>query len=131
MQPLKFILKMNSYKDLEIFQLALNLFYESHRLSLFLPKYETYELGSQLRRAADTVVTNIVEGYGRRKYKADFIRFIVFAHSSCLETYHHLEKIKTLYNDTEQKANDLQKKYDRLGKRIFAFEKYVESHWLV
>ena len=34
----------------------------------------SYELGSQLRRSSDSVVYNIVEGYGRRKYKADFIR---------------------------------------------------------
>jgi four helix bundle protein len=45
-----------------------------------------YELGSQLKRSSDSVVSNIVEGYGRRRYKADFIRFLVFSYASCLET---------------------------------------------
>jgi len=32
-------------------------------------------LGSQIRRSADSVVSNIVEGYGRRMYKAEYVRF--------------------------------------------------------
>ena len=42
---------MNSYKDLDIYQISLSLFYEVHPASLLLPKYELYELGSQLRRS--------------------------------------------------------------------------------
>ncbi|KDN53974.1 four helix bundle protein [Flavobacterium seoulense] len=67
-----------SYKDLEIYVNSMNLFLKLHPQTLKLPKYELYELGSQLRRSSDSVVSNIVEGYGRRKYKADFIRFLVF-----------------------------------------------------
>lgn len=39
-------------------------------------KHEMYELGSQLRRSSDSVTTNIIEGYGRKRYKADFIKFL-------------------------------------------------------
>lgn len=53
---------MKSYKDLDVYNLGLELFYLSHSCSLKLPKYEMYELGSQLRRSADSVPTNIVEG---------------------------------------------------------------------
>ena len=56
-----------SHKDLEIYNDALNLFFETHKTSLKLPKYELYELGSQIRRSADSMVSNIVEGYGRGK----------------------------------------------------------------
>ncbi|MCX6171922.1 MAG: four helix bundle protein [Flavobacterium sp.] len=49
-------------------------------MSLLLPKYELYELGSQLRRSSDSIVTNIVEGYGRKRYKSDFIKFLVYSH---------------------------------------------------
>lgn len=84
---------MNSYKDLDIYKISLNLFYEVHPATLLLPKYELYELGSQLRRSFDSVVSNIVEGYGRKRFKAEFIRFLVFSHSSCMETKAHLEKI--------------------------------------
>ena len=56
---------MSSYRDLDVYNISLELFYIVHPVSLKLPKYELYELGSQLRRSSDSVVTNIVEGYGR------------------------------------------------------------------
>ncbi len=43
---------MSSYKNLEIYKIGLELFYQTHPASLKLPKREMYELGSQLRRSA-------------------------------------------------------------------------------
>ena len=60
---------MKSYRDLEIYKKGFSLFLETHKMSLRLPKYELYELGSQLRRSSDSVITNIVEGYGRKRYQ--------------------------------------------------------------
>lgn len=116
-----------SYKDLAIYKESLELFYEVHPLSLKLPKYELYELGSQLRRSADSVVSNIVEGYGRNRYKAEFIRFLVFSWSSCLETANHLEKLKTLYPDIFSENYII--KYNVLSAKIYNFIKYVEQNW--
>lgn len=66
---------MKSYNDLDIYQISLALFFKVHPASLLLPKYELYELGSQVRRSSDSVVSNIVEGYGRKRYKAEFFDF--------------------------------------------------------
>ena len=63
------------------------------------------------------------------KYKADFIRFLVFSHSSCLETINHLEKIHHLYKDTIKNNQELIKSYDDLGGKIYNFIKYVEQNW--
>ena len=120
---------MNSYKDLDIYKIALTLFYEVHPASLLLPKYELYELGSQLRRSSDSVVSNIVEGYGRKRYKADFIRFLVFSHSSCLETKAHLEKLNYLYQGLIPDNLKFINEYDILGAKLFTFIKYVEENW--
>ena len=120
---------MNSYYDLDIYKISLSLFYQVHPASLLLPKYELYELGSQLRRSSDSVTTNIVEGYGRKRYKADFIRFLVFSHSSCLETKNHLDKIDNLYKGTIPNNDELISQYDVLGAKIFTFIKYVEENW--
>ena len=65
-----------------------------HKMSLTLPKFEMYEEGSQIRRSSKSVKSNIVEGYGRRKYKADYIRFIIYALSSNDETLDHLETLR-------------------------------------
>ena len=88
---------VTTYKDLDVYKDALSLFFECHRLSKILPKHELYEQGSQLRRAADSVVSNLVEGYGRRRYKADYIRFLVIGHASILEVQCHVEKIANIY----------------------------------
>lgn len=66
--------------------MAYQLAIEIHYLSLILPKYELYEQGSQIRRSSKSVKDNIVVGYGRKKHKNDFIRFLVYAQSSCDET---------------------------------------------
>lgn len=86
-----------------------------------------YEIGSQIRRSSQSIKDNIVEGYGRRKYKADFIRFLIIAHGSLLETISQLEMITELYQLEE--ASDLTHEYDQLGKMIFQFEKYVQNNW--
>ena len=88
---------MKSYKDLAIYNLSLDLFYKTHQISLKLPKYELCELGSQIRKSSDSVPTNIVEGYERKRYKADFVKFLTYSHASNLETLCHFEKIQVLY----------------------------------
>jgi four helix bundle protein len=65
-----------SYKNVGIWQLAKELATEIHKMTLNLPKFEMYEEGSQIRRSRKSIRSNIVEGYGRRIYKNEFIRFI-------------------------------------------------------
>jgi hypothetical protein len=50
-----------NYRDLEIYRLSHKLAVEVHKASLKLPRFEIYEEGSQLRRAAKSIPTNIVE----------------------------------------------------------------------
>lgn len=118
-----------SYKDLDIYKLSIQLFIKTHRFSLKLPRYELYELGSQIRRASDSVNSNIVEGYGRNRYKFDFIKFLTYSHSSNDETVNHLRKIKVLYPQFENEVTLLIDDYDKLGGKINKFIRYVEKHW--
>lgn len=118
-----------SYKDLDIYSISMDLFVALHPKTLKLPKYELYELGSQLRRSSDIVVSNIVEGYGRRKYKADFIRFLVFSHASCIETINHIYKISVLYPDLKMEFELFIQMYENLGGKIYNFMPYVEKNW--
>ena len=102
-----------SYRDLQIWQIARELTTEVHHMSFReLPKFEAYEEASQIRRSMKSVRSNLVEGYGRRRYKMDFIRFLAFAHASCDETIDHLEILK----ETESLKND--KLYERLHTRL-------------
>ncbi len=59
-----------SHKKLEIWQEARQLSIMIHEMTLKLPKFEQFEEAQQIRRSSKSVRSNIVEGYGRRKYKA-------------------------------------------------------------
>lgn len=82
---------MKSYKELEVYKSSKSLAISIHKITLALPKYELYEEGSQIRRSSKAVTSAIVEVYGRRNYKADFLRYLTFALTECDETILHLE----------------------------------------
>ncbi len=120
---------MKSYKDLDIYKLSYDLAVKIHKMSLKLPKYELYEEGSQIRRSSKGITSCIVEGYGRRKYKADFIKYLVYAHGSCDETILHLNFINDNNELDENELKYFLDSYDVLGRKINHYIKYVESEW--
>ncbi len=64
-----------SYRNLEVWQLAREVSIEIHKMTLNdLPKFEMYETGAQIRRSSKSVRANIVEGYGRKKYQAEYYK---------------------------------------------------------
>ena len=118
------------YKRLRIWEQARELVIEIHRMTLAqLPKFEMYEEGSQIRRSMKSVKSNIVEGYGRRRHKVEYIRFLDFAYASTLETVDHLE---TLFETESLKDEDLfhslHERLDQLSKSIYQFSRSVETH---
>ena len=120
---------VGSYKDLAIYQLSYDLAVKVHRLSLRLPGYEQYEEGSQVRKSSKGVTSCIVEGYGRRKYKADFLRFLIYSHASCDETIVHLNFLKDTHNRFTDEILVLLEKYDELGAKVNKYIQYVEKEW--
>ena len=82
-----------SYKNLEVWKLARQQSIEIHAMTMNLPKFEFFEEGQQIRRSSKSTRANIVEGYGRRVYKADYMKFITYALSSNDETIDHLETL--------------------------------------
>lgn len=117
-----------SYRDLEVWKLARQASISIHRMTLEdLPKFEMYEEGSQIRRSAKSVRSNLVEGYGRRRYKQEFIRFLIFAHASCDETIDHLETLfETGSLTNEPLYRDLAAQLDMLGRKLNVFIEGVE-----
>ena len=121
---------MKSYRDLEVYQLAYNLAFEVHKLTMKLPQYELYEQGSQIRRSTKSIKNNIAEGFGRRRYKAEFIRFLIFSHASCDEAISQLNMISDIHF-AEKPLTELIKNYETLSKKLNKFIEYVETSWQV
>ena len=120
-----------SYKNLEIWQLARQLVIDIHAMTLNkLPKFEIFEEGAQIRKSSKSVKSTIVEGYGRRRYKNEFIRFLTYAMGSKDETVDHLEMLFETGSLTDEDLyNDLIERLDKLGRKLTLFIKSVsKSH---
>lgn len=118
-----------SYKKLEIWKIARELSIEIHAMTLDLPKFEQFEEGRQIRKSVKTTRSTIVEGYGRRIYKADYIKFIIYALSSNDETIDHLETLYETKSLTYQNLYEgLHGKAEVLGKKLNNFLQALQGH---
>ena len=120
---------MKSYRDLEVYKESKECAIKVHKMTMSLPKFEMYEEGSQIRRSAKAVTSLIVEGYGRRRYKADFIKYLVYSHSECDETIVHLDFLFETESLTDKlKYEELKNSYSLLSKKINNFIYWVENN---
>jgi len=75
---------VKSYRDLETWQVSMDLVAEVYRVTKLFPRDEIYGLTNQLRRAAVSVPSNIAEGQGRDSTK-EFLHHLSMAHGSLCE----------------------------------------------
>jgi four helix bundle protein len=116
------------YKRLEIYQRAHQLAVEVHVMTLKLPKHEMYEQGSQIRRSSKSVSAQIVEGFGLRKNKNEFLQYLNRAYASATETLEHLDLLyetKSLVD--HEMYQDLHGRYQTLCKMLFRFLQSVAN----
>lgn len=118
-----------SYQKLEIWQLAQKATIEIHTMTLTkLPKFEMYEEGSQIRRSCKSVRSNIVEGYGRREYKQDFVLRLTYALSSNDETIDHLDTLRETGSLVDLPLyENLHEHLTHLGKKLNLFIQAVRE----
>ena len=118
-----------SYKNLEVWQLVRELVIDIHKMTLTkLPKFEMFEEGGQIRRSVKSVKSTIVEGYGRRRYKHEFIRFLTYAIASNDETIDHLETLFETKSLTDKELYEtIHDKLEVLGKKLNLFIQSVEK----
>jgi four helix bundle protein len=77
-------MNVKSYRDLVVWQKAMDLAVAIHPVALSFPKAEMFGLSSQLNRAAVSIPSNIAEGHGRRT-TGDFIHFLSISRGSLNE----------------------------------------------
>lgn len=111
---------MESYRDLEVWQRAMDLVEAIYGLVKCFPPEERFALGDQLRRAAVSIPSNIAEGYARNA-DADFRRFLLIAAGSTAETQTQLliaERVGLLTRAQTSAALTLT---DRIGRMLHRF----------
>ena len=108
---------INSYKDLRVWQRAMDLAVGCYEITGSFPKDETYGLTSQIRRASTSIPANIAEGHGR-EHTGSFIQFSRIAQGSLKELETHLILAVRLGYLDEDKIRDVMSEIDELGKMI-------------
>ena len=114
------------WKKLEVWKLADELAHRVYVSTRKFPKEELYGLTSQIRRAALSIPTNIVEGYSRRGDK-ELAHFLNISFASLAETKYLLYFAHSLKYISDDDYKDLEKGYDELGKRLWTFYQKVKQ----
>jgi len=98
-------MNVQCYRDLLVWQKAMDLCVEVHRVTLLFPKHELFGLSAQLGRATVSVPSNIAEGHGRRT-TADYIHFLSISRGSLNEVETQLT-LSMRYNYITSSDHDL------------------------
>ncbi len=96
---------LKSYKELIVWQKAMDLVEEIYKLTADLPKVEGFGLISQMRRSAVSIPSNIAEGQ-KRKNLAEFLQFLRIADGSAAELETQLLLTKKLYRELDSKKSE-------------------------
>ena len=116
----------STYRDLKVWQNAIDLAENIYRLTTDFPACEMYGITSQMRRASVSIPSNIAEGWGRRSRK-DCGRFVLVAQGSNDELQTQLILASRLkFGDPQliQQASDLS---EEIGRMLTGLHTYLQT----
>ncbi|WP_426230322.1 four helix bundle protein [Pararhizobium sp. DWP3-4] len=117
--------KISSYRDLKVWQLAIDISVACYEVTKTLPREEIYGLTSQIRRSSASVAANIAEGYGREN-RGSFVQFLRIAQGSLKELETHLIIAGRVDLIRSAVLSELLDKCDENGKMLGALIRTVQ-----
>ena len=115
-----------SYRDLDAWQLAMDIVIDVYRLTRALPAEEKFGLSAQLRRAAVAIPSNIAEGHSRIG-GGEFRRFVSIARGSGAEVETQMAVAVALGLIVGDEITALSSKLDRLSKMLFSLYRSLQT----
>ena len=115
------------WHKLEVWKLADELAFLVYNFTQDFPREEAYGITSQIRRAALSIPTNIVEGYSRKGDK-ELSRFVNISLGSLAETKYLLYFSNRLGYFEKDKYSKLKEGYNTLGKLLWNFYEKVKTN---
>lgn len=115
-------MKIQSYRELEVWQKSMNLVEFCYKITGEFPKEELYSLTNQIRRAAVSIPSNIAEGQSRWSTK-EFLRFLSIAKGSLSELETQLILAQRLNYLSETALNEIIELTNEIGKMISGLRK--------
>ena len=105
--------KIQTYRDLDIWNAGIKLVKEIYKLTEKLPKEEMYGLSAQMRRSAVSIPSNVAEGF-RRYHNKEYRQFLYITLGSCAELETQITIAKELKYIQEEQETVLLEKLDHI-----------------
>ena len=119
-------MSFKSYRDLEVWQRAMDLVVLCYQITKKFPKSETYGLASQVQRSAVSIPANIAEGR-ERQHSREFLQHLSIAYSSLAELETHVQIAERLkYIDVNHLGQVLDKTGE-VGRMLNGLRKSIEK----
>lgn len=105
---------IRSYKELRVYQAAMEATMQIFVLTKSFPKHEQFSLTDQVRRSSRSVCANIAEAWRKRRYQAHFVSKLSDAESEAEETRVWIELSFRCDYVSKSQADDLDARYDKI-----------------
>lgn len=119
--------EVRSYRDLLVWQRAMDLAVDTYAVSRNYPRDELFGLTSQTRRAASSIAANIAEGYGRST-KPAYLNFLRIAQGSLKELETHLILAERIGVTSAGSTDALLGAADELGRMLNGLISKLQNH---
>ena len=117
--------KIKSYRDLQVWQRAVELAVHIYRVTESFPKTEVYALTNQMRRAAVSIASNIAEGYGSSE--TELSRYLAIARGSLAELETQAEIARRIGYLSDKEHADISEELSVLGRQLNVFHQRVNQ----
>ncbi len=117
---------ITSYRDLKVWQKAIDLVASAYRATADFPKREVYGLASQLQRSAVSVPANIAEGHGR-DHLGDYLHHLSVAYGSLMELETHFIIGGRLGYLADADLQSLLKDTDEIGRMLSSLKRSLRE----
>jgi len=119
--------KIEKVEDLEVYKKLFNLALEVHTLTFAFPRFELYELGSQLRRSSNSAPANLAEGFNNKHINL-YLEGISRAQAEIRETKHHLKVASKKQYLSQEKLDYFVANYEECSKMLKGLERSLERY---
>ena len=117
---------IKSYRDLEVWQKAMDLVVICYQMTKKFPKNEIYGLASQLQRAAVSIPANIAEGR-QRQHSKEFLQHLSIAYGSLAEVETHVQIAGRLNYINENQIDKMLNKAAEIGRMLNGLRRSIEK----
>jgi four helix bundle protein len=119
-------MEIKCYRDLLVWQKAMDLVIQCYELTEHFPKNELYGLASQIQRAVVSVSANIAEGHGR-DHLGDYLHHLSIAAGSLMELETHLLIAQRLNFLAAGTVDKVLQQTDEISRRLTGLKKSLKG----